>query len=60
MSQVLAISNYITTYNKVLSLDNRDIHVVGGGTDIFKFLSAEDINAYHVYLGMPMFASLGS
>lgn len=47
------------TYSEILPFDNGDIHVVSGRTDVFKFLSAEDINAYQVNLGMAMFACLG-
>ena len=44
---------------EVHSLDVGDVHVVGGGTDIFVLLVGEDIDADHVDLGVAVLASLG-
>jgi len=42
-----------------VTLDIRDIHVVGRRADIFKFLPSEDIYGNKVDLGMAMLAGLG-
>ena len=39
--------------------DVGDIHVVGGGGDIFQFLASEDIDGDQVDLGVTVLASLG-
>lgn len=49
----------ILYYSEILPLDNRNIHVVGGRANIFKFLAVENVNTNHVNLGMAMFTSLG-
>jgi len=43
-----------------VTLDVGDVHVVRGGTDIFQFLSGEDVSSDQVDLGMSVLASLGS
>lgn len=45
-------------YSEILPLNNRDIHVVSWRTDIFQFLSIEDVNSDHVNLSMAMFTCL--
>lgn len=49
-----------TTYELVLlAADLRDVHVVGGGGEILKLLSGEDIDGDKVDLGVTVLASLG-
>ncbi len=40
----------VCIYLIVQPLDVRNIHVVGGGTDIFIFLSSKYVNSNHVHL----------
>jgi len=50
----------IDGYKFVFStLDVGHIHVVGGGTDVFEFLSSEDVDRNQVHLCMPVLASFG-
>lgn len=41
-----------------LALDVGDVHIVGGGTKIFKLLASEDVNCNEVDLGVTMLAGL--
>jgi len=47
-----------SVYLVVLSLDERHIHVVGRGADIFILLARENINADHVNLSVSVLAGL--
>jgi hypothetical protein len=45
-------------YLVVLSLNERHVHVVGRGADIFIFLAIENVNANHVNLSVSVLAGL--
>lgn len=48
------------TYELVLlATDNGDVHVVGGGGEIFELLASEDINGNDVNLGVTVLSGLG-
>lgn len=40
-------------------MDNGDVHVVGGGRQIFELLASEDINGNDVDLGVTVLSGLG-
>jgi hypothetical protein len=49
-----------STYEEVLlAADVGDIHVVGGGAELFKLLGGEDVDGDQVDLGVTVLASLG-
>ena len=49
----------VTYYKLVfLALDVGDVHIVGGGTKIFKLLASEDVNCNEMDLGVTMLAGL--
>ena len=49
-----------TTYELVLATsDVGDIHVVGGGAQIFELLAGEDVDGNQMDLGVTVLASLG-
>ena len=42
-----------------LALNVRDVHVVGGGAEIFEFLAGEDVDGDEMDLGVTVLAGLG-
>ena len=53
--QASAVNHYKLIF---LALDVGDVHIVGGGTKIFKLLASEDVNCNEVDLGVTMLAGL--
>jgi len=55
------IEETIVNVNKLVfsAVDIGDIHVVGGGADIFHFLAGEDVDGDQVDLGVTVLAGLG-
>jgi hypothetical protein len=50
----------VTPYQLIFAAgDVGDLHVVGGGRQIFEFLASEDVNGSKMDLGVTVFASLG-
>lgn len=41
-----------------LALDVRDVHVVGGGAEIFELFASEDVNRNEMDLGVAVLAGL--
>ena len=54
--QGYAVKNYKLVF---LALDVGDIHVVGGGAEIFELLASEDVDCNEMNLGVAVLAGLG-
>ena len=57
ISQAYAVKHYKLVF---LALDVWNVHVMGGGAEIFKLLASEDVNCNEMDLGMAVLAGLGS
>lgn len=53
--QGYAVNNYKLVF---LAVDVRDVHVVGGGAEIFELLASEDVNRNEMNLGVAVLAGL--
>ena len=54
--RVGAVNHYELVF---LALDIRDVHVVGGGAEIFELLASEDVYGNEMDLGVAMLAGFG-